>query len=203
MFKTLLLRNCIQHNFLHEKALYMYGIVDYLVQTLIGSVQADIYETSCHGIGMMTLYNQAAKEITASNCVKNVLDVLRNENATWSARQAALFALNQLLKCDVKNCQEFLDIQGQNHLLWLLRRSEKVPAEMLVGAVECIVTIARNQAFKHTVITTDIIDALCASFEVYLNEIPLLIEYILILNLGLIRWPVELHIDERLQNSQL
>lgn len=101
----------------------------------MGNVQANMYEISCHGIGMMTLYNQAAKELTASNCVKNVLgrlknsiflnlirstiihdivpDVLKNENLKFSARQAALFALNQLLKCDAKNCQELLDIHGQ------------------------------------------------------------------------------------------
>lgn len=117
------------------KALYTYGVVDYLLRTLMGNVQANMYEISCHGIGMMTLYNPAAKELTASNCVKHVLgrlkksiflksirstiihdivpDVLKNENLKFSARQAALFALNQLLKCDVKNCQELLDIHGQ------------------------------------------------------------------------------------------
>lgn len=42
-----------------------------------------------------------------------ISDVLKNDNLNWSARQAALFALNQLMKCDIKNCEEFLTIQGQ------------------------------------------------------------------------------------------
>lgn len=99
----------------------------------MGHVQADMYEISCHGIGMMTLYNEAAKDLTAGKCVKNILgkpnestfiwshtmihndvsDILKNENLKLSTRLAALFALNQLLKCDTKNCQEFLDIHGQ------------------------------------------------------------------------------------------
>ncbi|XP_076291892.1 armadillo repeat-containing protein 3 [Lasioglossum baleicum] len=83
------------------------------------SVTANLYEISCHGIGMMTLHNEAAKELTASNCIKNilahirVLDILKNESFKWSTRQIAMFALNQLLNCDIKNCQDFLDMQGQ------------------------------------------------------------------------------------------
>lgn len=50
----------------------MYGIVDYLLHTLFGNVQ-EMYETSCHGIGMMTLYSRAAKDLTTSNCVKTIL----------------------------------------------------------------------------------------------------------------------------------
>lgn len=42
-----------------------------------------------------------------------ISDVLKNDNLNWSARQAALFALNQLMKCDIKNCEDFLSIQGQ------------------------------------------------------------------------------------------
>ncbi|XP_033345659.1 armadillo repeat-containing protein 3 [Bombus vosnesenskii] len=156
----------LSHTSRGRKALYTHGIVDYLLRTLMGNVQANMYEISCHGIGMMTLYNQAAKELTASDCVKHVLDVLKNENLKFSARQAALFALNQLLKCDVKNCQELLDIHGQNYLLWLMKQTGgKVPVEILVGVIECIITIARNQALRDTIITGDIIDAICASFE--------------------------------------
>lgn len=44
----------------------------------------------------------------------------------------------------------------------------KVPVEILVGVIECIITIARNQALRDTIITGDIIDAICASFEVYI-----------------------------------
>ncbi|XP_043529337.1 armadillo repeat-containing protein 3 [Frieseomelitta varia] len=142
-------------------ALYDYGIVDYLLNTLMGHVQADMYEISCHGIGMMTLYNEAAKDLTTGKCVKNILDILKNENLKLSTRLAALFALNQLLKCDAKNCQEFLDIHGQNYLLWLMRQpAGRVPVEILVGAVECVITIVRNQALRHTVITPEIIDAM-------------------------------------------
>lgn len=50
----------------------MYGIVDYLLHTLFGNVQ-EMYEISCHGIGMMTLYSRAAKDLTTSNCVKIIL----------------------------------------------------------------------------------------------------------------------------------
>lgn len=40
-------------------------------------------------------------------------DLLKNENLKWSVKQAALFALNQLLKCDIKNCYALLDVHGQ------------------------------------------------------------------------------------------
>lgn len=43
----------------------------------------------------------------------------------------------------------------------------RVPVEILVGAVECVIIIVRNQALRHTVITAEIIDAMCASFEVH------------------------------------
>ena len=47
--------------------------MDYLLGTLMGNVQADMYEISCHGIGMMTLCNEAVKDLTAGKCVKNIL----------------------------------------------------------------------------------------------------------------------------------
>ncbi|XP_076757269.1 armadillo repeat-containing protein 3 [Xylocopa sonorina] len=156
----------LSHTNRGRKALYTYGMVNYLLHTLKTNVQADVCEIGCHGIGMMTLYNEAAKYLTASNCVRNVFDVLKNENFKWSTRQAALFALNQLLKCDEKNCQSLLDIRFQNYLLGLMKHTAgKVPVETLVGAVECLDTIARNHALKHAIINIDVIDALCASFE--------------------------------------
>ncbi|KOX79073.1 Armadillo repeat-containing protein 3, partial [Melipona quadrifasciata] len=156
----------LSHTSRGRKALYTYGIVDYLLNTLMGNVQADMYEISCHGIGMMTLYNEAAKDLTAGKCVKNILDVLKNENLKLSIKLAALFALNQLLKCDTTNCQEFLDIHGQNYLLWLMKQSAgRVPVEILVGAVECVIIIVKNQALRHTVITAEIIDAICTSMN--------------------------------------
>ncbi|XP_076634549.1 armadillo repeat-containing protein 3-like [Colletes latitarsis] len=103
----------LSHTPLGRKALHTYGIVDHLLTTLAGNMHPDIYEIGCHGIGMMTLHNEAAKELTASGCVKNILDILKNENLKWTARQAAMFALNQLLKCDIENCHDFLNIHGQ------------------------------------------------------------------------------------------
>ncbi|OAD54846.1 Armadillo repeat-containing protein 3, partial [Eufriesea mexicana] len=144
-----------------RKALYTYGIINYLLHTLMGNVQTDMYEISCYGIGMMTLYSQAAEDLTTSDCIKNVLDVLKNENLKWSARQAALFALSQLLKCDIKNCQEFLNIQGQNYLLWLMNQTMgKVPVEILVEGIKCFITIARKLNLRRNIITTDIIEAM-------------------------------------------
>ena len=70
---------------------------------------------------------------------------------------------------------------SQNYLLWLMRQpAGRVPVEILVGAVECIITIVRNQALRHTVITAEIIDAMCASFEVhmYMFDLNILIFYI-------------------------
>lgn len=43
----------------------------------------------------------------------------------------------------------------------------KVPVEILVEAVECFITIARKLNLKHNIISTDVIEAMCASFEVY------------------------------------
>lgn len=95
-----------------------------------------------------------------------ISDVLKNDNLNWSARQAALFALNQLMKCDIKNCEEFLTIQGQNYLLWLMKQTiGKVPVEILVDTVDCLISIARNQELRDIIINTDIIEAMCASFE--------------------------------------
>ncbi|CAK9815090.1 Armadillo repeat-containing protein 3 [Anthophora plagiata] len=149
-----------------RKALYTYGMVDYLLRALEGSVHPDMYEITCHGIGMMTLDNHAAEDLTQSNCVKNVLDILKDEHLAWSVRQAALFALEQLLKCDVRNCQSFLDIQGENYLLALMKQTVgKVPAEILVGVVECFIAIGRNLTLKRSIISPDLIDVLSASFE--------------------------------------
>lgn len=43
----------------------------------------------------------------------------------------------------------------------------KVPVEILVDAVDCLISIARNQVLRDIIINTDIIEAMCASFEVY------------------------------------
>lgn len=40
-------------------------------------------------------------------------DFLKNENFDWRSRQAAAFALNELMQCDFKNCKNFLNINGQ------------------------------------------------------------------------------------------
>nr|XP_012135252.1 PREDICTED: armadillo repeat-containing protein 3 isoform X2 [Megachile rotundata] len=147
-------------------ALYTYGIIDYLLRTLVGNVQPEIYEISCHGIGMMTLYDRAGKDLTASGCVTNILDIVKNENLKWSTRQAALFALKQLLTCDLKNCENFLSIQGQNYFLRMMKQPiGKVPVEVLVGMVKCFIIIARNQILRPTVVNVEVIDAMCTSFE--------------------------------------
>ncbi|XP_053997902.1 armadillo repeat-containing protein 3-like [Hylaeus anthracinus] len=157
----------LSHTPLGRKALYTYGIIDHLLVTLSGNVQSNIYEISCRGIGMMTLHNDAAKELTESNCVKNVLDILKNENLKWTIRQAAMFALNQLLKCDTKNCRYFLDTHGQNYLVWLMKQTTgKVPIEILVGAVESLTTIARNRSLRNVIVNSNTVDTVCASFEV-------------------------------------
>ncbi|XP_043798435.1 uncharacterized protein LOC122717944 isoform X1 [Apis laboriosa] len=69
------------------------------------------------------------------------------------------------MKCDIKNCEDFLSIQGQNYLLWLMKTIGKVPVEILVDAVDCLISIARNQVLRDIIINTDIIEAMCASFE--------------------------------------
>ncbi|KAF3429113.1 hypothetical protein E2986_01297 [Frieseomelitta varia] len=125
------------------------------------------------GIAVRLSHTARGRKVTHHTTTHDdVSDILKNENLKLSTRLAALFALNQLLKCDAKNCQEFLDIHGQNYLLWLMRQpAGRVPVEILVGAVECVITIVRNQALRHTVITPEIIDAMCASFEVHIFPI--------------------------------
>lgn len=163
---------------------------------------------------MMTLYHEAAKQLTKSYCIKSILgtqeaatiffgqsqvllisnvfaEIIVNESLEWSARQMALFALHQLLQCDVKNCDDLLDLQGQvssrrtllhvefsfrqriffygpqNYLLRLMKQpGDKVPAEVLVLSVECLTIIARNQGLRTILIDGDVIDAMCASFDV-------------------------------------
>ncbi|KOC62292.1 Armadillo repeat-containing protein 3, partial [Habropoda laboriosa] len=151
---------CLSQTPKGRKALYTYGMVDYLLHALVGSMQPDMYEITCHGIGMMTLYNHAAKDLTESNYV------FKNEKLKWPVRQAALFALKQLLRCNISNCQNFLNIQGQNYLLSLMKQTVgKVPIEILVGVVESFIIIARNLALRRSIISTDLIDTLSASFE--------------------------------------
>nr|XP_033342609.1 armadillo repeat-containing protein 3-like [Megalopta genalis] len=151
---------------LGRKALYAHGIVNHLLNTFEGNMPESVYEIGCHGIGMMTLHPEAAKELIASSCMKNILDILKNESLKWSTRQAAMFALNQLLKCNGKNGQDFLNMQGQNYLVWLMRQPVlKVPVEILNGAIECLTTIGRSQSLRSAIITADVMDALCASFK--------------------------------------
>ncbi|XP_031835637.2 uncharacterized protein LOC116428314 isoform X1 [Nomia melanderi] len=115
---------------------------------------------------MMTLHTDAVKQLTESNCLKNILDILKTETFKWPIKQAAMFALSRLLKCDIRNCHNFLDMQGQNYLIWLMKQSAgKVPIEILMGAVECLTTIARHQFLRSTIINTDTMDVVCASFE--------------------------------------
>ena len=160
----------------------------------------------------MTIYHEAAKQLTESYCIKSILgtqeatnfgqsqvslisnvfaEIVVNESLEWSARQVALFALHQLLQCDIKNCDDFLELQGQvssrrtlvqvefsfqqriffyepqNHLLRLMKQpGDKVPAEVLVLSVKCLTIIARNQGLRAILIEGDVIDATCASFEV-------------------------------------
>lgn len=129
-----------------------------------------MYEISCHGVGMMALYSPAAKQLTAENCVKNILDLVKNENLKWTAREAAVFALQELLKYDVENCQFLVDARGQDYLMRMINQSaDKVPLEVQTGAVECLTAIGRQQSLRDAIINTNLIEALCSPFEVKLS----------------------------------
>ncbi|XP_017793335.1 PREDICTED: armadillo repeat-containing protein 3 [Habropoda laboriosa] len=118
---------------------------------------------------ILVWYNFRGSNTSSENVIiinDSSSDVFKNEKLKWPVRQAALFALKQLLRCNISNCQNFLNIQGQNYLLSLMKQTVgKVPIEILVGVVESFIIIARNLALRRSIISTDLIDTLSASFE--------------------------------------
>ncbi|XP_024937050.1 armadillo repeat-containing protein 3 isoform X1 [Cephus cinctus] len=149
-----------------RKALYNYGIIDYLLETVAEAVTFDFYEVSCYGIAKMTLDKSAAQELALKNPIKKLLDILKNENLKWFIRQAASFALKELLKADRKNCKNFLDVKGQTLLLWLLKQPiGKISAETQIIAIEALSTVVEYAEFNSTLLNADLVDAMCSSFE--------------------------------------
>ncbi|XP_070172101.1 armadillo repeat-containing protein 3, partial [Polyergus mexicanus] len=87
-----------------RKVLHSYEIIDHLIDALQRWMQPDIAEVVCYGIGKMALFTPAAKEFA---------NLLKKEDLQWSAKHAAGYALKQLLMSDIRNCDVFLDINGQ------------------------------------------------------------------------------------------
>ncbi|XP_023290284.1 armadillo repeat-containing protein 3 [Orussus abietinus] len=151
-----------------RKALHNYGIVEYLLSILRDSIHPDAYGVCCLGIGRMARYIPAGEELTLENPIKNIINILMNENMTWDTRHAAVFALNELFASNYNNCQNMLDIQGQDCLLWLVRHSEKVPIDVQITALQALATLSSYPELKNRLINVETIEALYSSFQVNL-----------------------------------
>ncbi|XP_035718861.1 uncharacterized protein LOC118440236 isoform X1 [Vespa mandarinia] len=150
-----------------RKALYLNGIVDHLINTLQKIVQPDMYLTICYGIGKMVLYGPANEKLSTENVIKNILDVLKNDNLKWITRKSAMFALNELFNSNADNCENFLKLHGEDYLIWLIKQSyENVPLEIRLIAVQALIVIGNHSTLKNFVIKDETIDALCTLFEV-------------------------------------
>ncbi|KAG7207756.1 hypothetical protein KM043_009366 [Ampulex compressa] len=149
-----------------RKALHSYGIIGYLLNALRDTKRPEIHEISCRGVGTMTYFDPAAKELTAANCIKNLFDVLKNESLTYTAKRTAAFALEQLLMYDIENCKRFVEFQGQNYLMWLIKQSTgKIPIEIQIASLRMVKSIAKFPSLRNILTTEDIIDAICTRFE--------------------------------------
>ncbi|XP_032669530.1 armadillo repeat-containing protein 3-like [Odontomachus brunneus] len=150
-----------------RKILHSHKVVGYLIDTLERSIQSDIVEISCHAIGKMTLYNPAAEEFARRKSIGIILDVLKKENLQWSARHTACYALKQLLTSNIRNCDIFLSLHGQDYLLQLVKQSKKqVPIEICIIALEALIVVARHSSLRNSLINFDTIDTICLFLEV-------------------------------------
>ncbi|XP_043486942.1 uncharacterized protein LOC122514280 [Polistes fuscatus] len=150
-----------------RKSLYMYGIIDHLINTLQETVQPDMYYTICYGIGKMVLYGPAAEKLSTENVIEDILGILKNDNLKWDVRNAAMFALNELCNYNVENCKNFLKLHGEQYLIWLIKQPyEKILLETQLIAVQALIAIARHPTLRNLVIKVDTIDALCTPFEI-------------------------------------
>ncbi|KAL2719417.1 armadillo repeat-containing protein 3 [Vespula squamosa] len=157
---------CFADILIGRKALYLNGIVDHLINTLEKNVQPDMYLTICYGIGKMVSYGPAGEKLSNGNVIKNILNVLKNDNLKWITRNSAMFALNELFNYNADNCKNFLELRGEEYLIWLIKQPlENVPLEIRLLAVQALIAIAHHSTLRNLVIKENTIDALCTSFE--------------------------------------
>ncbi|KAF7385493.1 hypothetical protein HZH68_013923 [Vespula germanica] len=163
---------CFADILVGRKALYLNGIVEHLINTLEKNVQPDMYPTICYGIGKMTLYGPAAQKLSNESVIKNILNILKNDNLKWLTRNSAMFALNELFNYNVDNCKNFLQLRGEEYLTWLIKQPhENVPLEIRLLAVQALITIGHHSTLRNLMIKENTIDALCALFEACLFSI--------------------------------
>ncbi|XP_033208166.1 armadillo repeat-containing protein 3 isoform X2 [Belonocnema kinseyi] len=153
-------------------ALHSFGVLNYLLNILRETVHPDIYGVSSYGIAKMTQYGPAASELTQENPMPNLLNFLKDDKLKWNVRQAAAFALRELIQCDFRNCQNFLEINGQSYMLTLIKQpSGTISQETQVTATQILKAIAKYPNFRENVINHDLIDAMCTPFEVENDEL--------------------------------
>ncbi|XP_029168824.1 armadillo repeat-containing protein 3 [Nylanderia fulva] len=149
-----------------RKVLFSYEIVEHLIDALQRWTQSDIIEIVCYGIGKMALFSPATKEFASKESVKIILDLLKKENLQWSAKHAAIFALKQLLISDIRNCDIFLEIHGQDYLLQLIKQFVKqVPVETCIISLEALLAITYRPKLRDILINLDIFDTICLLLE--------------------------------------
>ncbi|XP_018313706.1 uncharacterized protein, partial [Mycetomoellerius zeteki] len=156
----------IANTFKGRKMLYSYEIIKYLIDALRQPIQSDIVEVTCYVIGKMTLFDHAARELTSTETIKTILDLLKKEDLPWSTRHAASFAIKQLLMSNIKNCNVFSNIHGPDYLWQMLKHStEQVLVETYIIALEVLLTMARHLIFRDTMINFDTINTICLLLE--------------------------------------
>ncbi|OXU29542.1 hypothetical protein TSAR_013246 [Trichomalopsis sarcophagae] len=174
-----------------SKVLHSRGLTDHLLNYLeVDEAKSELRATVCLGIAKMTRYNPANEEIARANPVNYVLsisatrrckitlpfrgkinlaafpDLLNNEQTGWTERQTAVFALKEFFSCDYQNCMNFIDSDGQKHLMRLVNRPETaVPWEIQVSLVQAISAIADYPSLAYDLIDLDLFSALCSAFE--------------------------------------
>ncbi|XP_076290409.1 uncharacterized protein LOC143213927 isoform X2 [Lasioglossum baleicum] len=55
-----------------------------------------------------------------------------------------------------------------------MKQPGKMPVEILIGAIQCLTTIGRNQSLRGAIVNTETMDVLCTSFEL---TCPTTVEY--------------------------
>ncbi|XP_008207013.1 armadillo repeat-containing protein 3 isoform X3 [Nasonia vitripennis] len=150
-----------------RRVLHSRGLTDHLLKYLeVDKAKSEVQATVCLGIAKMSQYNPANEEIARANPVNYILNLLNNEQTGWTERQTAAFALKELFSCDYQNCINFIDSDGQKHLMRMVNRPETdVPWETQVTVVQAISAIADYPSLAYDLIDLDLFSALCSAIE--------------------------------------
>ncbi|XP_014205473.1 armadillo repeat-containing protein 3 [Copidosoma floridanum] len=149
-----------------KKVLHNQGLVGYLLDGAGEATTPVFRATVCRGIGSMVAYPPAADEVCQGNPMGFVVQLLIDEEAEWPERQAAAFALRELLASSWQNCVNFVDGGNQVHLaLFVGRPVESAPWEIQATIIQALSAMADHSRLADDLIDPELFSALCSRLD--------------------------------------